>query len=304
MSHPRRKHAEHEEEEHENHERWLVSYADMITVLMALFVVMFAISVVDQGKFASLKISLSSSLGQKITVLEGGKKPSAGASSGEGALNFGDALLPPTSPQMAAQVSRAVADAKARDARAEDERARAAVEREVHSLEETRRRIIRELEKKKLAGSVRFRYDERGLVVSVVTDKVLFAPNRAELSTTGRRVLRTIGPVLRGMGNELLVEGHTDTTKAGPKYYATEWELSSARATTVVRTLIDVTRIQPKRLSATGHADQRPLVPGTSPTANRINRRVEIVIVSSLAPKDRALLPVIAPSVISRAGKE
>lgn len=300
---PRRKHDAHEEEEHENHERWLVSYADMITVLMALFLVMFAISVVDEAKFDSLKKSLSSSLGQKVTVFEGGKSPAAGTTAGVGALNFGEALLPPSSPQITTAVSKAVSDAKAREARAEADRQRAAVEREVRTLEKVRRQIVAQLARKKMAGSVRFRYDERGLVISVVTDKVLFAPNRAELSPIGHKVLRTVGPVLRRAPNDLLVEGHTDTVAAKPKYYPTEWELSSARATTVVRDLIDVSRIQPRRLSATGHADQRPLVAGTSLKANRINRRVEVVIVSGLAPQDRALLPLIAPSV-TRTGQE
>jgi len=113
-------------------------------------------------------------------------------------------------------------------------------------------------------------------------------------------VLDALGPVLRALPNELLVEGHTNTVPVAPKYYPTEWELSSARATTVVRHLVDVDGLQPRRLSATGHADQRPLIPGTGVTANRVNRRVEIVIVSTLAPQDRGLLAAVAPTVSSK----
>lgn len=298
-----RKAAQEEPEEHVNHERWLVSYADMVTVLFALFVVLFAISVVDQGKFVSLKASLSSSFGQKITVLEGAKAPAAGESARDGVLDMGSALLPPTSPEVGQLIERAVAESKAKDALAAADRQRHAVEREVESLEKTRRAIVAALAKKNLVSSVQFRYDSRGLVISVITEKILFAPDRASLSPSGKQVLRAVAPVLRKLPNELLVEGHTNLVPVKPKFYPTEWELSGARATTVVRHLIDVDRISAKRLSSTGYADQRPLIPGTGAKANRVNRRVELVVVSTLAPQDRALLPIIAPSV-TQLGKE
>jgi chemotaxis protein MotB len=79
-----------------------------------------------------------------------------------------------------------------------------------------------------------------------------------------------------------------------PKYYASDWELSSARATTVVRHMITAGGLQPERMSATGLADQHPLIPGTSAKANRVNKRVEIVVASTLPPAERALLPEIA----------
>ena len=293
-----RRRARHDDhEEHENHERWLVSYADMITVLMALFIVLFAISTVDQNKFEALKASLASSFGNPITVVNGGKAPTPGDTSSDFPLDLASSMVTPAGPRAEAELADAVAQAKARDALAEADRARADVEREIRNLEKTRRAILAALRRHQLAGSVRFRYDERGLVVSVVTDEVLFAADRAVLSGTGIAVLDAVSPVLRDIDNDLLVEGHTNLVPVGPKYFPTEWELSSARATTVVRHLIDAGRVAPRRLSATGHADQRPLIPGTGPRANRLNRRVEIVVVSTLPPQDRALLPSIAPTV-------
>jgi chemotaxis protein MotB len=297
MSSPRRRKRHEEHEEHENHERWLVSYADMITVLMALFIVLFAISTVDATKFEALKASLASSFGNPIAVVNQGKSPTPGDTNGEFPLELSASLVSPSSPRLDSEVAQAVSAARARDALAEADRARATVEREVRSLEQTRRDIVAALRRNKLRGSVRFRYDERGLVVSVVTDEVLFAADLALLSAVGAKVVDTLAPVLRDIPNDLLVEGHTNTVPVAPKYFPTEWELSTARATAVVRHLIDSGRVTPRRLSAAGYADQRPLIPGTSARANRLNRRVEIVVVSTLPPQDRALLPTIAPTV-------
>jgi chemotaxis protein MotB len=296
MTHPkRRKHAQ-DPEEHENHERWLVSYADMITVLMALFIVLFAMSSVDTVKFQALKESLATSFGNPITAVTTGKSPTVGDSAAtEGFLDTES--TPATSPDIAQQISKAVDRTRAQDALREADRVRAAVEREARTLEKVRKAMLKVLATQKLAGSVKFRYDDRGLVVSVITDRVLFAADRAELTPVGLKVLDVIAPVLVPLPNHLLVEGHTNTVPVQPKYYPSDWELSSARATTVVRHLITADGLQPERMSATGFADQHPLIPGTGPVANRVNRRVEIVVASMLPPAERALLPEIAATI-------
>jgi chemotaxis protein MotB len=299
MSKPRRRKRPEEPEEHENHERWLVSYADMITVLMALFIVLFAMSSVDETKFLALKESLASSFGNPITAVQSGKSPAAGETANDGALDVG-AVVPATSKQPSKEIAEAVSAAKSRDARKAADDARANVEREVRTLEAVRQALEKALADAGMSGSARFRYDERGLVVSLVTDKVLFASDRAELSQIGFNALDAFGPVLRALPNDLLIEGHTNTVAAAPKYFKSEWELSSARAATVVRHLIHADRVAPHRLSATGYADQRPLIRGTSDKANRLNRRVEIVVASTLPPEESALLAQIAPTVTNK----
>jgi chemotaxis protein MotB len=300
MSHPkRRKHAE-EPEEHENHERWLVSYADMITVLMALFIVLFAMSSVDQTKFEALKESLASSFGKPIAAVQTGKTPSVGESSDqEGVLDVGS-FTPASSPQVAKEIDRAVNAAKARDALRAAEKSRADIEREVRSMEAVRKAILAELAKHHLSNAVRFRFDERGLVISVITDKVLFAADLASLSEIGNAVLDAIAPALRVLPHDLLIEGHTNLVPVPPKYYPSEWELSGARAASVVRHLISADGIQAHRLSATAYADQHPLIKGTSPRANRLNRRVEIVVASKLPAAERAQLSAIASNLANQ----
>lgn len=275
------------EEEHENHERWLVSYADMMTLLMVLFIVMFAISSVDQKKFNELKVGLAGGFGAPITVADGGTAVLQNEVKPQGLISFGGAAAPADDPR----VKEAVAAKGRRDAEAQRER----VEAEVDKLEDAKAKIKAALAEDGLEDSVRFRYDERGLVVTVV-DQVLFQANLAELTRPGNRLLDTIAPALRAIPNDLAVEGHTDSIKVKPKFFASDWELSSARAAGVADHLNAVDGIPRSRLEAVGHADQRPLIEGTTPEANNANRRVEIVIQPELTAADSALLESVAAS--------
>lgn len=286
----KRRHAE-DEEEHENHERWLVSYADMITVLMALFIVMFAISNVDQAKFDQLRASLATSFGNPVVAIDGGASAVESSPVDPGPFDIGAAAM---SAEDAEEQGKAVDAAVARRELARATERRRHAEAEFRRLDGIRERIRAALRKEGLEKSVRFRYDERGLVVSIVTDEVIFPADRATLGTGGRDVLEAIAPALGAVPNGILVEGHTNTVPVAPKYYPTEWELSSARAVTVVRFLVEHEGLDPRRLTAAGFADQRPLIEGTSALANRLNRRVEVVVASTLPPDERALLPQVA----------
>lgn len=288
---PRKKRAAHEEE-HENHERWLVTYADMITLLMVLFIVLFAISQVDQHKFKALKDGLAQGFGAPVIVNDGGQSAINADAIAPGAFEIGAAAAQPKDPEQGqSRTSAEVTQYK--NAQADAQRQR--VQQEVKNLEKVRKDLQAALAKAGLKDTAEYRYDERGLVVSVITDEVVFAADRAELSPLGAKVLAVVSPVLTKLPNDIAVDGHTNLVPVKPKYFPTEWELSSARAVTVVRTLI-ADGVAPHRLSATGYADQRPLVPGTGPVANRVNRRVEITVLSTLPPADRALLPKIAPT--------
>ena len=259
----RAKHAE--EEEHENHERWLVTYADMLTVLMALFLVMYAMSVVDQTKAEKLAGSVREYFGDGPTLVDGGSglldTPSAPASSEE---------------QLTVDIQAAVT---ALDEKKSREKAIAA---ENHELAEVQRRITASLTGKGLQNSVRYVIDERGLVVTIVTDEVLFDLGSADLLPAGRAVLDGIGPALVPLPNPVTVEGHTDDLPISGGRFATNWELSTERATTVLRYIMTSQKIPAKRLSAAGFADQRPLVANT-PAQRAVNRRVEVIVRATAA---------------------
>jgi chemotaxis protein MotB len=140
---------------------------------------------------------------------------------------------------------------------------------------------------------VRFEIDERGLVAHIVADQVLFDAERAELRPEGAVILDAIAPTLRGLPNELAVEGHANhlaVTPGGP--WPSNWELSAYRATTVVRYLARG-GVPQERMSAEGYSSTRPLVPETDPQAITVNRRVDIVVLSTASAEANALLPGI-----------
>jgi len=257
------------EEEHENHERWLVTYADMLTVLMALFIVLFALSVVDKQKFQQFAEGLRGDLGSGAGVLDGGP----------GLQESGDSV--------AVDLQAAIVALNDKQQREQ------AAAKEQDDLEAAREKIRQALLAQHMEKAVRFEIDERGLVVTVVTDDVLFALGSATLRPQGSAVLDAIAPALEALPNSVTVEGHTDDLPIRGRF-PSNWELSTERATSVLRYLLDSHAVPAKRLSAAGYADQRPLTPNVSAAARSANRRVEVVVHAT--PTDD--LPVSTPTAI------
>ena len=282
MSAPRRGHGrrghDEEPEEHENHERWLVSYADMMTLLMVLFIVMFAISSVNQGKFDQLKQGLKNGFGSPQTMLAGGGD----------ILDSGGGVAPdvPQVPAVADGGSGGVSE-NSRKAMSTEQVARLAtatqqaqVRQEVENLKKAEAALRAALTKAGIPKGATFRFDERGLVVTIVTDDVLFASGSAELSPRGRRILDVIEPTLADLPNRITVDGHTNSLPIATDRFPSNWELSADRATGVLRYLARPGGLPVARLSAAGYADTRPLRPPSDPRALRVNRRVEVVVLA------------------------
>jgi chemotaxis protein MotB len=278
----------HIEEEHVNHERWMVSYADMLTLLMVLFIVLFAISQVDQKKFNQLKVGLAGGFGAP-TVTVGGNGPVSDAGEAPGALAVGppENLLPKTPGDADVDAAARAADRARQSALAE------AAQKEADDLVEVREQMKAALKKQGLENSVRFEINERGLVVSIITDKVIFDGDSAVLRRDGARVVNAITPALNGTKNGIIVEGHTNHLGVANPMYPTLWELSTARASTVVRSLI-ARGVDAKRLEAAGFGKERPLYAASDSRAITQNRRVEVIVLSSLPSEARALLPAAA----------
>jgi chemotaxis protein MotB len=258
----RKKHVEHEE--HENHERWLITYADMITLLMVLFIVLYSISQVDLAKFEKLKSGFNGAEAG-AGILEGSENPLEG---GNGPL---DAIAP--------QLEKEAAEAL----HAQQEQ-QAAFDKEHAQLEKTRDQIVQDLATVGMQDSVNFRFEARGLVVTVVTDRVLFDIGADVLRPEGREVLDHLAGSLGRLPNPVSVEGHTDNTPInGGGRFPTNWELSTARATSVLRYLVEAHHLPAPRLSAAGYADQRPIAENASAEGRTANRRVEIVVLATVA---------------------
>lgn len=299
----RKKHAAHEEE-HENHERWLVSYADMMTLLMVLFIVLFAISQVDQRKFAALKTGLTAGFGatENVPVTGGtGITQNDGVVPAAFGLDVGLGIKQNTTTDknsnayQSGQGSNSTSGGSAANdaAKANQDAAKA----ELQKFGAIEKQIRKSLQGTGLQDKVRFRVTDRGLTVAIIADDVFFESASADLRPKGRQVLDAVGPVLDPLPNDIAVEGNANNLAINSPIYPSNWELSAARASSVVRYLIATSDVSPQRLSATGFGSSRPLYPASDPRSVSYNRRVDMVVVSQQPAAVRALLPGLGKSL-------
>lgn len=240
-------------EEHENLERWLVSYADFMTLLFATFVVLYALSQTDVSKFTKLGESLKGSFSQ--SVLEGS----------QGVLDSkGQSVLDSNSADsMMSSLIFEYLNPKYEAASYED------IQKQITDLNKSG-----ELEG--VSASVQ----DRGLVI-VMSDKTLkFKEGSAELSPEAKLQLDKIGGIIgkKFILHLMRIEGHTDNIPFSSVKYPSNWELSSARSSAVTRYLIERFKFTPDLFTVVGFADTRPLVPNTSKKNRALNRRVDIVV--------------------------
>jgi len=287
--HPGRKRAKkHEEEEHENHERWLVSYADMVTLLMCLFIVLFAMSQVDQAKFAALSAGLSASFGAPINAMPGTSPEGSVLDALPAAVDIAAGIAPGDKAEQS-EVDAAAAQAAAERAKRVAAEAASAYD----DLAAARDAIDAALAASGYAGAARYEIDERGLVVHIVADAVLFDAEEAILRPEGRAILDAVAPTLTVLPNVLRVEGHANHLPVTPGgMWPSNWELSAYRATTVL-TYLARGGVPEPRMYAAGYGSTQPLVPETDRTAVTVNRRVDIVVLSNASAEANALLPGI-----------
>lgn len=286
----RRKKGGEQHEEHVNHERWLVTYADMLTLLMVLFIVLFAISQVDQKKFMQLATGMSSGFGQPVSITNGATSVLPMAADSKPVTDSAPAMSIDAMPSLVSEVAKGTGAGSANAAAAA---AQAAAERDNADLSKAADLIEKALKKAGLTDKVVLSRDSRGLTVTVVVDDLVFPADSADLQTDGQVLLAAIGPALKATKHDILIEGHTNTVNVRPKNYPSEWELSSARASSVARWLISETGLAPAHLTVAGYADTRPLVPESDPRSTRLNRRVAIVVQSTLTGEQKALLDLI-----------
>ena len=245
-------------EEHENNERWLLTYADMITLLVAFFIMLYAMSVMNQAKFQQLAISVRSGFGESVT----GGVPTI--FSRGGGLNATPSIVN-SSKSGDSSSDQFIKDAKLRQ--------------DANSLDKAYLSVKAYIEKNHLESQMRVARNERGVIVTVMTDKMLFARGDASLRPEELSLLNTVSDVLKKpvVQNPVRVEGHTDNLPIHTTQFPSNWELSTTRATTVLR-YFENRGVAPLRLEAAGYADQRPLVKNDTEAKRAQNRRVEIVI--------------------------
>jgi chemotaxis protein MotB len=161
---------------------------------------------------------------------------------------------------------------------------------EADRLREVEARLMAALRKRGLQDDVQTKIDGRGLTVSLVSRHVVFANNLATFTPRGRLIVKTMSPILRDLPDKLAIEGHTNQVAVKPKYFASDWDLSAARAITVLRYLNEQQRVPAKRLSAVGFGHVKPLVDPSRPHSQDLNKRVDIVVLSALNEESKELL--------------
>ena len=260
------KHEEHEE--HVNHEAWVIPYADLLTLLVALFVILFAISDSANAKFKENAEAISAGTGFGPTTVAVVQQ-SAGTGTSDVVISAG---IPPIAPSgTGTQKELEAAYAAQQDLIGQ-------AQQEQQDFTESQGQIQVAADGQGLGDLVTFRREDRGLVVTVVTDQVLFAAGSAELAAEGNGILGVIAAPLQGIPNHITVEGHTDSRPISTPRYPSNWELSTARATTVLRYLTSALNVPSSRISAAGYADTRGIADNATVEGRAQNRRVEIVI--------------------------
>lgn len=223
------------DEEHVNHERWLLTYSDLITLLMIFFIILYTISNVNNRKFSDLAQALSTVFGENH-----------GAVMGESSqpLPLGGS------------------------------------KKEQVQMQKLQKEIEKFINEKGIGDKVTVTIEERGLVVSL-REKILFPLGSAEINDDGKLVIKTIGEFFSTMPNHIRIEGHTDNLPIKTAQFPSNWELSTARSTNVVRYLVDSAHLNPVRLSATGYGEFKPKFPNTA-KGNPLNRRVDMVLLKNI----------------------
>jgi chemotaxis protein MotB len=265
--HRRGGHDDHEVE-HDESERWLVSFADMMTLLFALFMVLFSISSVNTSKFEALQKALQNAFSGR--VLSGGK---AIMQTGSTEQTQRASAEPPLA---SLQPLNAVAKIDATDTRQQAQLKAARDEQE--QFQALKRRIDALARKQGLQGRVSTTVRRRGLVIQLLTDNVFFDSGQAVIKPQAQRILGKIAAILRDeREHPISVEGHTDSQPIHSARYASNWSLSGDRAAAVVDDFI-AHGVLARRLTLEGYGDNEPIATNTTAAGRSKNRRVEVVL--------------------------
>lgn len=219
--------------------RWLLTYADMITLLLALFIILFSISTINRVKFQALVNQVSGGFDNDWAI----NQPPNGGTNGNQALNANS------------------------------------------NIPAIQKQLEKYIQQNHLEKSVQTRLDHRGLVITLLSDKSYYDSGSAQLRPETKVVLDRIDKFISKNSYMIRVEGNTDNVPISTGEYPTNWELSTARATNVVRYLVEKDGLDPSRISAAGYGEYHPRTQNATDMSRQQNRRVDIVILNATLSK-------------------
>jgi chemotaxis protein MotB len=249
-------------------ERWTTSYMDMVTVLMCLFIVLYSMSTFDKDKFEKLRFALATGFGQTRSMSVDTATGVVVPKKDVGTKGIDAAQQTSTGPETTAEKAAAEAD-------------------KLKGLEGS---IQAALAAQGVQSNVSFTITSRGLTIGLVGSQTFFSGNSDVLQPATQQVLGAMGPILRTLPNQIAVEGHADS-HSNPAPFASDWELAAARSTAVLEYLVDNQGVSQTQIYSSSYGAARPLEPNMAPSQYALNRRVDIVILSSASEAVRDDIP-------------
>lgn len=240
-------------EEHENHERWLVSYADFITLLFAFFVVMYSVSSVNEGKFRVLSESLVSSFTNNKPVEE---------------------LSLVNLPIQKSKQIQVTEEQKPTD--------------NIRSY----LKVANAITAAKVPQGVKITSTERGLNIRI-NDEALFSSGSARMNPQIQEFIDLIASLVKDLPNLIAVEGHTDNQPIHSTAFPSNWDLSTSRANSLIRYLTEHHQLAANRFSSTGYAGTRPVESNDTPDGQAANRRVELIVLRDTSSENSPSHPFL-----------
>lgn len=234
-------------EEHENHERYLVTYVDLLLLLCSLFIILYAMSQMDERKYEEVAESLSIAFNQGGTSM----------------VDLGN---------------RGTVNKEARQEVSEEELQEMRETKEKNQLDNVKKDIEEVIKEKNLEDKISTMLDKDGLHI-ILSDEIMFESGQAELKPTMKAVLSDIGLIIKEIPNHVDISGHTDDIPIKTIQFPSNWELSSARAVAVLKEILNQQpTIDPYQLSASGYGEYHPIAENDTAEGRAKNRRVEILI--------------------------
>lgn len=242
---------------------WMATYGDLVTNLLVFFVLLYSMSTVDQNTFSEVAASLSYSmikLNSSESILDG---------SNNSIIAF-DYTRFDSEEAAAKRKEKYIEDANEMVVDAEEKL-------KGKEFDEAKNDIRDAIAEQGISDKVQV-IEEKDYLLIRLDQEIFFASGSADIVDEGKSVLSSLAPSLREMENEIMISGHTDNVPQTNKKYETNWELSTARATNVVRYLVEVENLDPLMFTATGNGEYRPVGDNNTPEGRQKNRRIEIKI--------------------------
>lgn len=261
-------------EEHVNHEAWAIPYGDLVTLLLAFFVVMYAMSSINEGKYRVAAASISAAFGstpRTLTPVQVGKRQAQGS-------NYDRPAVGEAGERDPRQTAGALA--RVQNASFNEHSARESI-LQLHEIGERLRAALDGLVE---TGEIAVRSEALYLEIEIRSD-ILFASGSAQLMPQAESVVRAIAGILREEDNPMRVEGHTDNMPIASAAFPSNWELSAARAASVVR-LMNTEGVEAPRLAVLGYGEQQPVGDNATAEGRNANRRVLLVILAGNGGQD------------------